>query len=1216
MALKKNAQQLFTDRDEPRKAFWDTLRKLEENPGSSGVITYYGEGGIGKSWLLRELKRNTEQMYMPDKEPVFKDGFSFRGEYVPVLYNLETSSDPVEILCQLRYDLYQQKEDLNFPLFDCAVRKYMELSGKKLAAPEGSGSSVLEKYESFLDTASMFIPGLGTLSSIYAYVKKGGSILNNVLQKIEDKHLRAVYKEYFEAISYSESVEDISDNIVEFFKTDLNNSDRDYSIVFFIDTFEVLSYNTGLKDQSWITEELAKNTSNCLWVFAGRNRIYKKEENEHLLGDLSKEDSLYYLKEKVGIEDDAINEKIYEISGGTPIFLDICVQNYKNEGYPSVEEFQNLNKELLLKRYIKYLSESERLVIRMMSSMSHWTDTDFREVFNNVHNNSFSQYNEAYNRVSRSTMIEKDNEDRYFLHRAVRAGIYEDPDYPIEVKAATLTEILKLYGMRAEEKTSPKYYFDRIAELIRFLSAHKETFSDDDTLLLRDAVNGFLPSVYIKGTSGIREMNDLFDKEESFLCHSELSKAHIQSAKQRMLSFLGKYSDPVCTSEYSFQTYEKVYGKSDKNTISALYWLVGGLRDCGFYAEALNRAEDLVERAIGTYGEEDKMTQNVRALTANILYLSGSYDRALELYQELYEISVKLKGENDRDTILMLEGIAAAQKEVGEYREALENGKKICQYYRDELGDTDPATITALNNLAVTYSWLGEKSEAGKIYQDVYERSVSIFGENHPNTVQSLCNIASVCGATGDHSRAIDLFQKAYQNYASALGEDHPRSLDVLLSLGHVYELEKEYGKAIELYQKAYNLSLKKYGETHLETIKCLDYIASLEDRLGHVSGSYELYKKILMLKENSLGQDHPDTLDAMISVAVSLQSQGNYEEAVKLLCKARELSEHRFGERNAMTIRILAELAISEKRRKRYDISLELYEKVLSLRTALFGEDHPRTLLAKENIAEIYIQKKEYDKSLSFIKDVFERKKRIFGEKHRKTLETFYNLAFCYSKMGDHEKALAVNRELYDAAKDALGENSDVTLNALYNAALELTELGRYEEALETIDKACDSTTGKNDEHREIALLVRYQKCRILERMKRYEEALEIAEAGYRRSLDSTGAESVITNRFLSEIGVLRYHLNDYSGSLFAFEKFREEACRLFGENDMSYQDASRWIAFNLYCLGEKEESLKILEDVYPAFVKNHGADSPDTTSILSWINGIRRELQRNHQS
>ena len=46
MPLKKNAQQLFTDRDEPRKAYWETLRKLEEVPGSSQVITYYGEGGI------------------------------------------------------------------------------------------------------------------------------------------------------------------------------------------------------------------------------------------------------------------------------------------------------------------------------------------------------------------------------------------------------------------------------------------------------------------------------------------------------------------------------------------------------------------------------------------------------------------------------------------------------------------------------------------------------------------------------------------------------------------------------------------------------------------------------------------------------------------------------------------------------------------------------------------------------------------------------------------------------------------------------------------------------------------------------------------------------------------------------------------------------------------------------------------------------------------
>ncbi len=49
MVLKKSAHQLFTDRDEPRKAYWDALRVLEEHPRQTYVITYYGEGGIGKS---------------------------------------------------------------------------------------------------------------------------------------------------------------------------------------------------------------------------------------------------------------------------------------------------------------------------------------------------------------------------------------------------------------------------------------------------------------------------------------------------------------------------------------------------------------------------------------------------------------------------------------------------------------------------------------------------------------------------------------------------------------------------------------------------------------------------------------------------------------------------------------------------------------------------------------------------------------------------------------------------------------------------------------------------------------------------------------------------------------------------------------------------------------------------------------------------------------
>ena len=48
----------FTDRVKPRKAFWDNYDKMKQE--GSGILTYYGTGGLGKSRLLKELKLEME----------------------------------------------------------------------------------------------------------------------------------------------------------------------------------------------------------------------------------------------------------------------------------------------------------------------------------------------------------------------------------------------------------------------------------------------------------------------------------------------------------------------------------------------------------------------------------------------------------------------------------------------------------------------------------------------------------------------------------------------------------------------------------------------------------------------------------------------------------------------------------------------------------------------------------------------------------------------------------------------------------------------------------------------------------------------------------------------------------------------------------------------------------------------------------------------------
>ncbi|MBQ7993073.1 MAG: hypothetical protein IJ252_08580 [Solobacterium sp.] len=52
MALRKHAHQLFTDREEPRQAFWNTLRKAEENPGFLKILNGESETSIPKVWRV------------------------------------------------------------------------------------------------------------------------------------------------------------------------------------------------------------------------------------------------------------------------------------------------------------------------------------------------------------------------------------------------------------------------------------------------------------------------------------------------------------------------------------------------------------------------------------------------------------------------------------------------------------------------------------------------------------------------------------------------------------------------------------------------------------------------------------------------------------------------------------------------------------------------------------------------------------------------------------------------------------------------------------------------------------------------------------------------------------------------------------------------------------------------------------------------------------
>lgn len=114
-AISRRTETIFTDREEPRRAFWTVYDRVHSEPGSVEAISYYGVGGIGKSSLLFQLMRELKER-APDSPEVY--------------YSFELSGgNKDDCLYFLAESLMQQCSGLQFPLFGAALLRLNQKDG-------------------------------------------------------------------------------------------------------------------------------------------------------------------------------------------------------------------------------------------------------------------------------------------------------------------------------------------------------------------------------------------------------------------------------------------------------------------------------------------------------------------------------------------------------------------------------------------------------------------------------------------------------------------------------------------------------------------------------------------------------------------------------------------------------------------------------------------------------------------------------------------------------------------------------------------------------------------------------------------------------------------------------------------------------------------------------------------------------------------------------
>ena len=370
----------FTDRVEPRNVFWEKYNLikgaiLNEEKIPIQIITFYGIGGAGKTRLLERIRYELE-----------RDSKDTKYCYIDFEKLKYLNNDVLSILNAIKAEL-NKKYKFEFPLFDLAAYEYKTKLGIEASKPELENVLVKNRELSFLVSFIEEIPLVGTFAKVASMVDEGASILRN---RFKDVKLKERFKELDNT-----NEEELRKLLPYYFAVDFQDNIKNEKLpfVFQLDTYERLvneltQVGSISKADEWLKGEdgLIRNINNVLWVIAGREKLKWEDEDknwtgnldQHLLGDLSEEDSTSFLRSAGITEEDLINQ-IYKITCGTPVFLDMCVDTYykfiEQNQKPTAKDFSG-DRRKLIERFFTYMNDSEKDFVTVLAFIGNWTDNN------------------------------------------------------------------------------------------------------------------------------------------------------------------------------------------------------------------------------------------------------------------------------------------------------------------------------------------------------------------------------------------------------------------------------------------------------------------------------------------------------------------------------------------------------------------------------------------------------------------------------------------------------------------------------------------------------------------------------------------------------------------------------------------------------------------------------------------------------------------------
>ena len=603
----------------------------------------------------------------------------------------------------------------------------------------------------------------------------------------------------------------------------LNSGEGDRLIVF--DNVEDFDDLTGLVPRSDGLRVLVTTTVASPGDSAGRLIA---------VGAFTRPQSVDFIVERTGLDDDAGAARLAEALGDLPVALAQAAATIKLNGYDTLDEYLAELGEYRLDEVVDRLpGDNYPDLVHAALRMAYTSALNrlaTRQDEDDSDQDASTRQSVAFVQLAALALLAPSGVPRPWLHRVGK-------NMPIARQALGALISHSICTLSDDKR------YVRIHGLQGRVLREDYKEEPDVFAVLKDAVVNLLKGIDMdKADTGDVQRTDALDMadhiraitEQQGQAHYSPYEAHIDLSSVTVvvgetiscLTNMGRPQTALTLTE-AVEILVAIPGRDDPSALATYNNLALAYMEAGDVSKAIDIFEALIPDLVGVLGPDHPHTLHTRGNLAAAYREAESISKAIDMHETLLADRTRILGPDHPHTFNTRNNLAGAHLDAGDLQQAIDMYEALQTDQTRVLGSDHPRTLTAQNNLALAYQKAGNLRKAIDMFEALIPDLVGVLGPDHPHTLTARNNLAAAYWEVGNTSKAINEYNALIPDLAYALGPDHPHTLDARNNLAYVYYAADNLQIAVEMYENLVPDLINVFGPDHPRTLAAQGNLAA-----------------------------------------------------------------------------------------------------------------------------------------------------------------------------------------------------------------------------------------------------------------------------------------------------------------------------------------------------------------------------------------------------